>query len=88
MPNCFQLLDKKTGEPVRLNTIDERLCDELFEPCRPREWLYGWYNYLGLGFALGRSMEEMKATFSDDEDLLRVLSILERDYAVRCWAER
>lgn len=65
MPSCFQLLDKKTNQPAILQRIDELMCAHFQEPCHPKHWFHGWYNYIGLSLATGKSFEDITAKCLD-----------------------
>lgn len=53
MPNCFQLIDKKTSEPASLRDVNNELWAFFNqEPCD--KWCCGWYYVIGLGIAVGK----------------------------------
>ncbi len=63
MPNCFQLTRKAAlrDGAVALQAIDSELCAAFNEPCDPKEWFHGWYNYIGFLIAMGKTFEWVKA---------------------------
>jgi hypothetical protein len=89
MPNCFQLI--RSGDAVPLVEIDEEMCLHFGEPCDPKRYFRGWYDCIGYDLAMGRSFEEVKATYAaqewTDSGLLPVAEWLESNFSIRSWAE-
>jgi hypothetical protein len=54
MPNCFQLICKKTNEPARLQSVDDEIWRFFNEEPDPNQWCLGWYNVIGFGIAMGK----------------------------------
>lgn len=97
MPNCFQLVSKKTGEAEVLARIDEMLCAHLGVPIDPKEWVYSWYDIIGFSLAMGRTFEDLRQTFSVGEEdersdhervMLRIVEFLDKNFTTEAWAER
>ena len=58
----FQLIDKSTNEPVRLSSIDDEICRNVYnvEP-HPRFYgsnVFNWYDTIGFMIASGMSLED------------------------------
>lgn len=87
MPNCFTLTKKGEDRPATLNSVDEAICEFLGRPVHEINWVCGWYDSIGLGFACGTSFERMRELFSEYPDLLKILGFLEENYTVNAWAE-
>lgn len=56
MAACFQLIDKTTGKPVVLQQLDKMMCEHFGVECHPTEWMWRWYDNLGLLLATGNSL--------------------------------
>jgi hypothetical protein len=87
MPNCFQLTRKGETEPTKLTVIDDFICNKLNEEPDPERWCRHWMDTLGLGFALGRTFDELRKAFADT-DLIEVIDILEEHFLVNAWVQR
>jgi hypothetical protein len=87
MPNCYTLTRKDETEPTKLTVVDEFICNKLGEDIHPTYWCRGWNDTLGLGFALGRTFDELRKVFADT-DLIEVIDILEDNFTVESWAQR
>lgn len=100
MPNCFQLLSKKTGEATRFVEIDEELCKHLGMPVDPVKWVGGWYDWVGWAIAVsGKTLPQLvqegeadvKRLAGDEleqaEFMLKVVTFLDENYTSDAWAE-
>lgn len=86
MPNCYQLTRKGDDKPSRLVDVDEALCAHLGLPIDPVLWVMNWGNIEGLCFALGKTMDEIRAIDPNPKrEPLR--KYLEENYIVDAWAE-
>lgn len=85
MPNCFQLIDKTTKVPAKLAKIDDELCQYLNVEPHPVKYYQSWYDALGLGFACGRTYDELREIYKEDVEYLRILDYLEERYDVDAW---
>lgn len=94
MPNCFTLTKKGEEKPTDLTVIDAELCALVEAPVHPKFWVYGWYNSIGLGLALGASWDKMRESFKrdipnpEDEELvalLKFIDYLEKNYTTSAW---
>ena len=99
MPNCFQLRDKLTGEPVSLNCIDEELCKEVLH-CEPHSRFFGgnifnWYDTIGYMMATnGWSIdsEELMNHYRNSDMweeefplIERIINFLKGEYTSKSW---
>ena len=87
MPNCFQLLNCETGKADSFVEIDERMCADLGWPVDEDCYTHEWYDVLGLGMALGKSLDELRVIFADDGDLTLIVNWLAERYTVSAWYE-
>ena len=86
MAAYFQLLQNDT--PIPFQQIDDQLRAVFGEKPDSKNWLYNWYNFLGLPLALGDSWAKIRETYADDAQLQRVIDWLEANYEVKAWASR
>ena len=89
MPYCFQLTrtsDPKAG-PVDFCEIDQELCEHFDVPCHPKDWLWGWYDCIGLELAIGHSWEDIEAT-DYSEGMKEIAKYLEENFTVAHWHSR
>jgi hypothetical protein len=87
MPNCFQLTRKGESQPMKLSAVDDFICKSLNEDPDPVLWCRYWMDALGLGFAVGRTFDELRKDFADT-DLIEVIDILEANFIVEAWSQR
>lgn len=87
--NCFQLLNKTTGEPANLNDVDAEICAMLNTPVDPEHFVHYWYEIIGLAAACGHSFEKMRNEIFVDADptALQIINYLDEHYTIRCWAQ-
>ena len=99
MPACFTLTRKGESKPASLQAIDDEMRIEFGEEPDPERWLWGWYDTIGLGLALGRDWTQLREQFAEDPDesertnmfrrrMLAVIDWLEANYVPNTWAER
>jgi len=86
MPNRFTLNDKETGKPEKFASIDDRMREHFGAEPDDTNWYLGWYDTLGLAFAMGKSWEQIEEMFHDDEPL-QVIGWLKSNYDIHAWAE-
>ena len=94
----FQLLSKKTNEPVSLNQVDTEICNLLDIPVHPKRYggdLYNWYNLIGFQIAVGKPLgsKELRDYVTDrwlGDTWVKtghiVLNYLENTYTSEAWA--
>ncbi len=87
MPNCFTLTKINEEDPTGLSSIDNELRHEFNEPDDNKNYLYSWFDTIGLGLACGNDWDKMKDVFKDDPDLLKVISYMETRYTYSAWYE-
>ena len=99
MPACFTLTRKGESKPASLQAIDDEMRIEFGEEPDKKRWLWGWYNVVGFGLAMGRDWTQLREQFAEDsaEDeesvefccsMLRVIDWLEANFTANAWAER
>lgn len=99
MPNCFQLIDKKTNKPEVLQKIDELLCANFDVPVHPERWLARWYDSIGFYIATGKALgsQELRKVTEDfarnyqsnlKPNVVDILDYLEENYTSNAWASR
>lgn len=81
---CFQLLDKTTGEPANLPSIDNDMCKFFGVTPHPEYYYRSWYDIVGLCLASGYSYETIKQRIPEYSD---IVDYLEKHYNVNCWAQ-
>ena len=98
MSNCFSLTRKGESEPARMQEIDDLMRIEFGEEPDADRWLWGWYDTIGYGLALGRDWAQLREKFAEDPDeserintsrrrRLAVIDWLEANYIPNAWAE-
>ena len=99
MPDCFSLTRKGESEPASLTEIDDLLRIEFGEEPDEKRWLWGWYDTIGYGLALGRDWTQLREQFAEDPDesertnmlrrrRLAIINWLDEHYVPNSWAER
>lgn len=98
MPNCFTLTRKGESKPASLQHIDNEMRIEFGEEPDEDRWLWGWYDTIGYGLALGRDWAQLRERFAEDpaesertnmfrRRMLAVIDWLEANYIPNAWAE-
>ena len=85
MPNCFTLTDKTTGERAVFAYIDNDMRKHFNQPDDPDKYLWGWYDIIGLGLALGNSWDELRSINATYPEMLDVIDYLEERYTPDAW---
>jgi hypothetical protein len=99
MPNCFQLLRKTDGEAEALAVVDEVICKALGVEVHPTKYALGWFDVIGLGFAIGQTAAGQRDWHYHEAEhdlefkeynlaLAEICILLEERYTVRSWATR
>jgi hypothetical protein len=88
MPNCFVLSRKGESAPTSLADVDNELREAFGEPPDDEQWLYGWYDKIGLALALGQNWDQIRTAFNGCERLLKVVDYLEQRFDADSWVER
>ena len=99
MPACFTLTRKGESTPSSLQHIDDEMRVEFGEEPDEIRWLWGWYNVVGFGLAMGRDWTQLRKQFAEDpaesertnmsrRRMLAVIDWLETHYVSNAWAER
>jgi len=100
MPACFQLTSIHTGKPTNFIDIDDEICLALSVPTNPDLYYLGWYDFIGLRLATGKSFTDIKDHLSelwlaDDNpitsewamQMLRIVDYLSTNYTASNWTE-
>lgn len=68
MPNCFQLLDKTSNEPVSLSLVDEQICKEVYKTKPHAKWyggdVFNWFDSIGFQIAMGKSLPQVREYYN------------------------
>lgn len=92
----YELMDKRTGEIPSLDDIDKQICNLLEKPYRRQHFCYlgnkpeyrdflNWNNTVGLAMAMGKTWNEVRALWSDDDEILAICDYLEERYDIINW---
>jgi hypothetical protein len=87
MPNCFALINKTTGERVKLQDVDDAMRVHFKAEPDPEHWFKYWYDTIGLAYAMGHSNAKIIELF-DDPEITEMVNWLDQHYTVDAWAER
>ena len=87
MPNCFTLTPKGATKPAKLQDVDNELREAFLQPPSDTEWLWQWYDTIGLALAMGKDWGWVRENCGS-EDLRAVANWLEGRYEVDSWCER
>ena len=86
MPNYFKLIDKTTEKPAKFVDIDEKLCVHMGVEPHPKNYLYGWYDFIGLGLAMGKTFDELRGfVHKDEQHIHKVIDYLDEHYVPDAW---
>jgi hypothetical protein len=88
MPACFALTRKGESSPAHIPSIDDAMRVHFGAPPHETEWYLGWYDILGLAFAMGASMSDVRDTAIEwYPHLVPVAEWLDANYTVEAWTE-
>ena len=98
MPNCFTLTREGESKPASLQAIDDEMRIAFGEEPDEERWLWGWYDTIGYGLAMGRTWEQLREQFAEDpaesertnmfrRRMLAVIDWLDEHYTPNAWAE-
>ena len=88
MPACFTLTRKGESKPANLQEIDDEMRQAFGEEPDADRWLWGWYDTIGYGLALGRDWAQLRERFAEDPDESERTNMLRRRrLAVIDWLE-
>ena len=87
MPNCFTLTAIGDCEPSSLNKIDTELWDKFNggEPEGNDQWLWGWYDCIGLALACGKTLEDCVSLYKKGGDMHTIAEYLQENFTVNSW---
>ena len=92
----YELMNKLTGEIPTLDDIDYQICRLLGKPYNRQHFchlgnkpeyrdFFNWNNTVGLAMAMGKTWDEIRALWSDDDEILRICDYLEEHYDIINW---
>lgn len=92
----YELMDKLTGEIPSLDYIDKQMCLLLGKPYNRQQFCYignkpeyaewlNWNTTVGLAMAMGKTWDQIRELWSDNDEILAIVDFLERNYEVICW---
>ena len=87
MSNCFTLTPKGGTAPARFAEIDDKLRAAFNQPADDKNYLWFWYDTIGLALACGKDWDWIRINL-EDENLRAVANWLEGRYEVDRWCER
>ena len=87
MPNCFTLTKIGQTEPSTFAEIDNDICQHLDKTPHEKHFLYGWYDSIGPGFAMGLKIKDMRDWWDLDSPMHDIMDYLEINYQVNAWYE-
>lgn len=88
MPNCFRLL--RGGVAVPIVDVDAEMCRYFSADCDPNRWFRGWYDFVGFDLAMGKSFDEIRASYREDPYLIYLIEVVdwvEANFTVDSWYE-
>ena len=93
MAKYVQLFDKKTNEPESFAVIDEKLCKALNVPCDEKKYYHHWYDVIGYSgedtiISIINNIINDDKKFDDDDELIRILTWIDENYALNAWCQR
>lgn len=83
MPNCFSLTPIGEKERARFADIDDKMREHFQQPPSETEWLFHWYDIIGLHLACGRTFDEIIE--STTGDLRAAAEWLKERYTANSW---
>lgn len=86
MPNCFQMIDRTTDQPVAFVEIDRLMCEHFGVKCDPVKWHHEWYTFAQWYMAAGKQFDQIDRVESDPH-WNEILDWLGERYKVDAWAE-
>jgi hypothetical protein len=87
MPNCFCLTKIGEKEPSKLSAIDDEIRQFFNQPADDTNYLWHWYDIIGLYLALGKTFDEIYQSV-DSTELKAVCKYLQDRYSSDAWVSR
>lgn len=82
----------KNGNTIPPAQVDNDLRKALGYPPNSEDWLFGWYNLIGIRLAAGHSYEAMLADYDDTTDfgmrLVDIIKYIRDNYTIESWSAR
>ena len=75
------------AQGIDAQTVDDELRAAFGAEPNDIEWFCGWYDTIGLGLALGRSLDELRDVFENSSQLLSIIEHMDKCYAVDVWRQ-
>ena len=90
MANYFQLFERDSEHPASFQDIDDKMRLFFNQPASATEWLWGWYDIIGLRLACGQSFDQIKEECErlHMDELVKAATWLDYNYRSECWARR
>lgn len=88
MPACFNLIDKVTGELVKLSDVDDKMRIHFGADPNPHTYYNYWYSYIGFKLACGTTFDTMLADPDMAEEDKEIVLWLKANYKANSWYER
>lgn len=94
MPNHFQLLDRETGKPAVLQTVDDEMREHFGAEPSKTEWYYSWYDLVGYALAVGHDFDWCREHLYQPGDEpanerstrgQEIIDYLDERYTTRAW---
>ena len=93
---CYKLMNRETGEVPELSKIDEEIATLLGKHADPQQFCYlgdnpefghilNWNNTVGLAMAMGKTFDEIRALWHDNQEILKICDYLEQHYEIISW---
>lgn len=81
--------DNNTVPPAQ---VDTDLRKALGYPPNSEDWLFGWYNIIGLRLAAGHSFDTILADYDDTSNfgmkLVDIIKYIRDNYEIKSWSGR
>lgn len=97
MPSCFTLTKKGQKERSKFVDVDREMCKFFEVEVDEKEYLCGWYNFVGQLTAVGRTWDEIRGLLKENleggktcewsESMLQIVDWLEENYTTDAWYE-
>lgn len=87
MPNCFQLINKETGEAEKFSHIDDKIRETFEVKPDPAKYIFSWYDIIGFNLASGKTFQDQREMewISKDKELMQVIDFLDENYTSNSW---
>jgi hypothetical protein len=94
MPNCIQYRRKGEKDAITLAKLDDEVCEYLGVTPDPNKFYLGWFDYIGLFHAMGKSNDWIRESIEelgpDSKYRIaygKILDYLEENFTTNAWVE-